>query len=164
MKLMDKLEVSFTQADIRKIKSKRMKSNIAFLFAFIIISCILYFKYDSLDMFFIIVLCICLAITSIVVFDMFFGDNSKKDLKNKIKIVTKVIVFAKHKKHQRDSATIYELEFEGNNDIKHYQVKEDVFEQIEVGNIIDLEYSKESLWILKIGLKSIDIENENYIK
>ena len=96
---------------------------------------------------------------------MIIGDNSSKDLKNKIKIVTKVIVINKNiKTRGRDATNYYELEFDGNNDIKHYQIKQSVYDKIKIGDIIDIEYSKESFWVLKIKLNSLDIENKDYVK
>ena len=162
----EQIEAKFTQADIIKIKSKRGQSNVAFIFAFIMFGAIIYFKNDSLNLFLKIIFYACLAITSFAVFDIFFGDNSSKDLKNKIKIVTKITVLDKNinTSDGASETTHYELDFGGVSDIKHYEVKRRIFDKIKVGDIIDIEYSKESCWILKIELNSLDIENKDYVK
>ena len=162
---MEKFELNFTEDDINKIKSKRNQSNIAFFIAFFILALIVYFMESSTPIFLKIIAYFFFAITGYTVFNMIFGDNSSKDLKNKIKIVTKVIVINKNiKTRGRDATNYYELEFDGNNDIKHYQVKQSVFDKIKIGDIIDIEYSKESFWLLKIKLNSLDIENKDYVK
>ena len=49
-------------------------------------------------------------------------------------------------------------------DIKDYYVSSEIYEKIKIGDIIKLEYSKNSHWILKVIWNNIDIENKKYVK
>ncbi|PTB97645.1 hypothetical protein C9994_02070 [Marivirga lumbricoides] len=160
---MEKYELRFTKDDLAKIKSKRNKSNIAFFIAFILLGVIVYFMESTTPIFLKIIAYFFFAITVYIVFNIIFGDNSKKDLKNQIKIATKVKV-AQKRTESDSGGTTYIIEFEGNEDIKEYYVKYKVYEKIKIGDIIELEYSKNSLWILKVLWNNIDIENKNYVK
>ena len=164
---MEKSEQKFTQDDIKKIKSKRSKSNIAFFIAFIVLGTIIFFMESSTPIMLKGMAYFFFAITGYVVFDMFFGDNSKKDLQNQIKVVTKVTVTDKSIKHRgggKNRVSYYELSFDGNGDIEKYEVKKDIYNKVQIGDVIDIEYSKSSLWILKIELNSENIENRGYVK
>jgi hypothetical protein len=154
-------EAKFTSDDVKKIRSKRSKSNAAFLLAFAVVSVLAYALIGSAPLYVMILLGIVFIILCMPVFDMLFGDNSCKDLRDKIKVVTKVKVSNKRTDSEDNT---YTFEFEGNDDIKYYHVKRIHYEKINIGDIIDIEYSKKSHWILKIEFNSLSIENNNYIK
>ncbi|CAM3606523.1 hypothetical protein FLGE108171_05585 [Flavobacterium gelidilacus] len=161
---MEKFETKFTKNDIKKIKRKRSLSNLAYIIAFFMLGSSIYFFNDSFDIVMKIIFYVFFGITLFATVSILFGDNSKKDLNEKIKIVTKVIVTQKRIKSDSDTGSHYIVEFQESDDIKEYYVNYKMYDKIKIGDSIELEYSKTSLWILKAVWNNIDLENNKYVK
>ena len=93
----------------------------------------------------------------------------RKDIKEKIKIKTEIIIREKLELTSSSStsetnSTTYRLLFEKNEYLTVYDVVKSDFNKIKVGDIIVLECSKSSKWVIKIELNSENIENKSYLK
>ncbi|EKT3975131.1 cytochrome P450 [Flavobacterium psychrophilum] len=93
----------------------------------------------------------------------------RKDIKEKIKIKTEIIIKEKRELHSSSStsnthSTTYRLLFEKNDYLTVYDVGKSDFNKIKVGDIIVLECSKSSKWVIKIEWNSENIENKSYLK
>ena len=89
----------------------------------------------------------------------------RKDIKEKIKIKTEIIIREKLELTSSSSnSTTYRLLFEKNEYLTVYDVVKSDFNKIKVGDIIVLECSKSSKWVIKIEWNSENIENKSYLK
>ncbi|MBC5864639.1 hypothetical protein [Flavobacterium turcicum] len=93
----------------------------------------------------------------------------RKDIKEKIKIKTEIIIREKRELTSSSStsetnSTTYRLLFEKNEYLTVYDVVKSDFNKIKVGDIIVLECSKSSKWVIKIEWNSENIENKSYLK
>ena len=89
----------------------------------------------------------------------------RNDIKEKIKIKTEIIIREKLELTSSSSnSTTYRLLFEKNEYLTVYDVVKSDFNKIKVGDIIVLECSKSSKWVIKIELNSENIENKSYLK
>ncbi len=158
-------EIKMNQIEIDLIKTKIYKSKIFLLgfLLFIVIWLVLWFQMgfnflSSIIGFILIVFILILMFTYLNTLK-----KSRKDFKQKIKISENLKV--KHKYiHIPFNRGIhkYLIKFESDK-IRKYQVKKDIYEMIEVDDIIHIEYSKFACWILKIEYKGYDIYNKDIV-
>lgn len=100
--------------------------------------------------------------------NLFFGQNKKKDLNEKIKIVFETRITNKKKVTTNNSdtdfntyKTKYKLIFEKS---KSYEVSKSDFNKVSIGDEVRIEYAKYSKWILNITSKNFNIENRSYLQ
>ncbi len=119
---------------------------------------------------------------SMIMFDMFWAfvilllflsligliintKNLNKDFKDKIKVEIQVKVIKKIEFYDDDDnpATVFRIIFENNDYITSYDVSKRVFNEINKGDMIDVELSKNSKYVVKIEWNNKNIENSNYL-
>ena len=90
--------------------------------------------------------------------------NLRKDIKERIKIKTRLKIKEKSKSNKTNNNNTHRILFEKNEYLTVYNVTKKTYNNLNVGDIIDIEISKFDNWILKIEWNSIDIENKSYLK
>ncbi|WP_291962315.1 hypothetical protein [Maribacter sp.] len=157
-----KYEAPFTEDDLKIIRSKSKKSNVAWFIANIILGVIAIGLLKQPGFGFIEFLaCFFFAVSFIPYLRFFYKSPTEKDLEAKIKVSTELKV--KYKRRDSDNFYHYEIEFEQNPDIDKYGLLKKDFEKVNVGDVIYIEFSKYGRWILKIECNDEDIENPNNV-
>ena len=154
---MEKSEQKLTPDDIRKIKSKRSQSSIAFLIAFIFFGLIAYVMKPSTPILLQGFVYFFFALSAYGIFHKFYKNREGEDLKKETKIVTKVKVLEKNITKRgggKNRKLLYELKFDGSTDLKKYTVNKNLYDKISIGDYIDVEYSKMTLQVLKLEVNS----------
>ena len=88
----------------------------------------------------------------------------RKDIKERIKIKTRLKIKEKRRSNKTNNKNTHRILFEKNEYLTAYNVNKKTYDNLNVGDIIDIEISKFDNWILKIEWNSIDIENKSYLK
>ncbi|MEP2237386.1 MAG: hypothetical protein ABJI22_03425 [Maribacter sp.] len=153
-----KYEAPFTEDDLRVIRSKSKKSNVAWFIANIILGVIAIGLLKQPGFGFIEFLaCFFFVVSFLPYLRFFYKSPTEKDLEEKIKVSTELRI--KYKRRDMDNYYHYEIEFEQNPDFYKYGLLKKDFEKVNVGDVIYIEFSKYSHWILKIECNDQDIEN-----
>ncbi|MGY0407251.1 MAG: hypothetical protein ACWIPJ_02685 [Polaribacter sp.] len=89
--------------------------------------------------------------------------NSKKDLKENIKISETLKISNKYILGGFNNSTIRYFIILESNKIKRYELKQDVYEVVQINDFIEIEYSKCACWILKIEHNGKNIANKDVL-
>ncbi|MEN8188118.1 MAG: hypothetical protein ABFR05_13410 [Bacteroidota bacterium] len=169
-------ETKFSEKEIRKVKNKYWKSMLVNTITLLMfgIPFFLSNKNRTNYNFSIILFNIIFGLILIIMLLNLIGiiislKDLRRDIQNKIKIKTQIRIKEKRELNHTDSDnfnynTTYRLLFESNDFLTVYDVKKNDFNKVKEGDLIDIECSKFSKWIIKIEWNSISIDNKNYLK
>ena len=152
------------QYEIDLIKDKIFKSKVFLFFflIFILVWLILWFNYEFSLLTKIIGSVLTLMCLIFVIASFKQWNNSVIDLKKNIKISETLKITNKYIDHGIKRSNRYYIILES-NEIKKYQLKQNIYDIIHINDFIYVEYSKFANWILKIEHKGKSIENKNVI-
>ncbi|MEL4309099.1 hypothetical protein [Joostella sp. CR20] len=160
---MKKHEAPFSNHDLEIIKSKSKKSHFAWFIANIILGFISIGLLNKPGFGFVEFLaCLFFIISFLPYLRFFYKSPTKRDLEERIKVHIELKV--KYKSKNMDNFHHYKIEFEENPYFYNYGLLEEDFDNVNVGDIIYIEFSKYARWILKIQCNGQDIENPYYVK
>ncbi|MDO6602496.1 hypothetical protein [Arenibacter palladensis] len=159
----NKYEAPFNNKDLKIIKSKSEKANIAWFIFSIIMAFLSYGFLIKPGFGFVEFLIYLFFLISLLPYTRFFYTSpTERDIKDRVKVFTELKI--KHKKRYWGDDPVFEIEFEENPDFYKYKLLEEDFDKVHVGDLIYIEYSKYGRWILKIEWNDQDIENPYYVK
>lgn len=161
---MSQTESQMSHNDIEIIKKKVQKSKV---FIFVLLSFLLLWGWGMCDTDTVFTLFNGIVALLFLVFFIFLVvllkkiKTTKNDILSKIKIINEFPVLEKFctgSSGSRDHIIVLD-----SKDIPKYTVTKKVYEDINIGDIVTIEYSKAAFWILKIEHNGISIENKNVI-
>ncbi|WP_396636268.1 hypothetical protein [Maribacter sp. R77961] len=159
-----KMEVN----DLKKLRYNSKSSLKMSIILIVVGFSLLYYLWDR-DIIFVKVLCGIIGVLGILGFwQDFISQKKEKDEREKIKIIVKTKLIDKKIIDMRSSVdssdpneTKYRLFFENS---KSYDVKDYIFNKMQIGSEIEIEYAKHSKWIINIYGKSMNIENDSVVQ
>lgn len=159
----EKIEIKFSRKDRNKLKKKILGKGI-FTFVFLLLSAFsIYYFFKISAGNYLILFIISIIFLGTFTHIIYLYITLKKDLDYNIKIVSKVKVSNK-KRREHEGSTDHYILLSGNYEYNNYSVWRKDFDRINIGDTIELEYSKYGNWILKIKCNGINIENNANFK
>ncbi|MFB9079480.1 hypothetical protein ACFFLS_06305 [Flavobacterium procerum] len=161
---MNRTEASMNAAEVKIVKHKNIKSML-FLFVFTAITSFLLWLLitDSFSLITTILTTAFVIITIVLFIDIVKKLNiAKKDIEQRIKVTDQFTVIKKYHSKSNNSYSYY-IDF-NSEDIKNYEITKKAFDPINVGDTIEIEYTKYAFWILKIEHNGVNIENKSRIQ
>ena len=96
---------------------------------------------------------------------LLFSPNSlKRDLIYKKKIITQIEIKNKVRFVKDNGISTHRIYFNENEFLNVYNVGQDTFDKINIGDKIYLQCSKFGKWVIELKWKNESIENTGYIK
>jgi len=154
-------QMSHIEIDLIKNKVIKSKIFISFFLFFIIGWFIIWFQIDFSLLTNVLGIILTLFILILIVIVYKKSIDTKKDLEKKIKISDNLKIINKYT--ERTGRSYNYLIILESNEIKKYQLKQDVYKKIQINDIINIEYSKFARWILKIEHNGENIANKDII-
>ncbi|WP_405398986.1 hypothetical protein [Maribacter sp. Asnod2-G09] len=165
---MQEVERKMKGNDLKKLQYNSTSSLKMSIILMVVGFSLLYYLWDR-DIIFVKVLCGIIGFLGVLGFwQDFFSQKKEKDQREKIKIIVKTKIIDKEIIVIRSSGdsnvtdeTKYRLFFENS---KSYDVKDYIFNKMQIGSEIEIEYAKHSKWIINIYGKSMNIENDSVVQ
>lgn len=160
---MNRIEVPMTGLEIEIIKTKVLNMKVFIFVFFAFLAFWTWSLSDSTEIFTFlngIILCVLVLFSIFVILALKKLWLTKNDIQSKIKILNELRVIEKHSTRSGNPRYTLNLDSE---DIHRYIVTKKVYDEIGIGDIITIEYSKYAFWILKIEHNGVNIENKNML-
>ncbi len=154
-------ELEMNDNEVKFMKRKVLKSTV-FTIVFSLFLAAFYIGWNHHEPSIIVSAIVILLFLVIIFFYFAKLISTQKDIKERIKVVGELRIIDKYTGGADSNSRTYKIIFDSKI-LYSYEVIERVYDELNIDDIIDVEYTKHAIWILSIKSKGMNIENKSFM-